>query len=342
MDTHLKSNTILSIFLLMLFVVIAGGSYLKPDYNNYKLMYEGLDSNSIKDFGFFIIIQIGRFLRLNYNQFQLLLFSVGYLIIAYTCIRYFKVSVLFFGLYFLYPFFWDAVQIRNFLGMSLLILSIKFVLERSPFKFLLTILIACSIHLVFIFYLPIYIISSIKIKNYFVVLLFGYAVGLILLVSLSRQENQLFLRFVSNFYGLFNDNRLYIYSKYKMNFGHFLYIGLQLTGLLIIQFVKNEIYRTQDKYQLSIINMIQNINIYVIIFMPFYLLESTYFRFYRNIYVVNQLILIIVMSKLEKTKDTYILYILIIGYSILVMYFDLFRPLLRSVVIPVLSSNYLF
>jgi hypothetical protein len=341
----LKRTKLLIIVLLAILCIIAGGSYFKPDYNNYKLVYENIDVMELKDSGFYLLIYFGNKIGLNYNQFQFFIFTIGYSIIGYFSLSYLKISPLFFLLYFFYPFFLDAVQMRNFLGMSLLILSIKYIIEKKGFKFYITILLASSVHFAFIFYLPLYFVCGLNIqKKYLRVFIFFYFISAIILISIIPQLNRMFINTVQEILkGFLDDTRIRDYSIYKMRYGYYMYIFLHLFSFVILKYFKS-FFSVDDKYKIKsifILNILYKINLYSILIIPFYMLESTYFRIFRNIYAVNQLLFFKIISFRTKDAIYYQSIILIIFYSILMFFFDTYRPFFDSIVLPILSANFI-
>ena len=158
-----KIVVILSLLAIIMFSGGAGPEYSSfnhsRDYLNYQSMYERVESIGITDnpqMGFTLLMKLGNLLNLDFFKFRLIVITVC-LILLYKLVikRYSYNSNFIILMYMLYPMIIDSEHLRNFIAMTIFLISIRF-LEKKSFvnnvKFLIMILLATSFHTAFFLY----------------------------------------------------------------------------------------------------------------------------------------------------------------------------------------------
>ena len=164
--------------------IIISLNYNNPDYNNYLRIYN--NPEIISDFGFSVLCKAFNGLHLSYNCMLGFISSICLLLLYKTFKRMSDKVALVTMLYMLYPFFADAIQIRNFIAMSIVLYAMKFINNRHEKKdlilYIIFVLLASSFHILALVYLALPIINKFSIK---LNILFG-VLGSMLILGLIR------------------------------------------------------------------------------------------------------------------------------------------------------------
>lgn len=286
-----NKDLFLPIYLIIIFIILMGGQLSNPDFEIYNNIF--LRNFYDKDPGFGCILAFLKFLGFGQNNFRIGIAILGLFLISFTVFKYTNKRTAFYLLYFLYPFFFDIVQLRNFLVMSILIFSIQ-LLTNKNFKnnllYVILIFLAFTIQKIAIVYLPLLFIDNISIKNnkkhfFTLIILISIVVGLnknILLLIV----NNFLLPLSSNIEGLEN------YTQVNTNMGWIIFWCEQIFSYLLVKYIYNS-YKNklecnmENNSKLKFIGVIKDINFYMFIFLPLFILDENYIRIIRNIVPLN-------------------------------------------------------
>lgn len=341
----IKKNSKATLILLFMYIIFlyVGGNANNQDriiyLNNYYYIADGLPGMQF-EFGFQALCKFGSFFGLPYNFFLAIIMIVGLLLIVDT-IRLYTSNIAFvLALYFIYPFIWDTVQIRNFLAMSIIVFGLRFILseKKEYLKFSFFVLMAASIHVTAIFYFSFLITAFIKdTKKLLQIVLFitgtsiifsPYLAKLLLMVTSVEKVNS------------YTTTQTSIITK-------LLAILYFLVSILLIYFLKKNIEKEKTKYSLMLENngkkildlkIILQINIISVIMVFFVMNNLNFFRLYRNIFILNYVLFAIYVKIVKKNvKNKFIYWIfmafIILSLFVLVIYTqttNIFNPLFEE------------
>lgn len=297
--THRKIRGLLPTVFFLFLMILMGANTQNPDtyiyeeliYNNKEFFY--------KDFGFGILVQLFKTFELDYYALKMFVTIVGFILINHTLKKYLKDYKYFFVLYLIYPFFFDVVQVRNFFAMSIMIFAIPFLLEHSKkgnIKYVISILIAASMQKTALVYLPIVFIKKMDMHKYlktFFKIIILISIG----IAICRPLLNAFVIFlITNI----SDVLVGIESKLSVqtNFGWILQWAIQITNYGLIYTCKKYIDEEADKNLNNLeimkmqnyIHLVYNVNYYMFIFLPLYILTPTFSRIMRNILILNYIV----------------------------------------------------
>lgn len=335
---------VLSVIYLWIFV---SGDISSNDIMNYYWGYITASTAEISvDFGFHILERIGSTIGLSYRSFRMILSAISILLISSTVKKYSDQInfVLFF--YFIYSIFMDTVQFRNFVAFSIIIYSIRFLVEkkgRYNFKFIIGVLIASSIHISNIVYLIFLIIPKInKIKIYFILFISLYLIAFFFL------NNQ--INFIPKLLSLFSfeDPRTLNYFSTTANVGFLVPFVLHIFSTLIIKLSVNIVDKQlndTNEYKDKAIGFIEfcyYMNLITISFFPLYLLNLEFMRLTRNLIIINLIANSIAFNALHKNKLNQSIYFTIVKLSILMWFFyeSVINQHYNDVFLNLLNNNY--
>ena len=356
-----KNSKIISFCLIILMCVLMGANTNNPDYNTYETIF---NLGAVPpDPGFFLIIKLFRFLGLNYETFRLVLSIFGIVLIHQTLNKLTSNYSYFYVLYFIFPFFIDIVQIRNFLEMAIMIYAMPFLLQdtlKGYIKYTILIIFAASIQITAILYLLFLLINIVKrftiIKYIFVIVIISA-----ITISLNRSFFIGIVNQLSTNFGYY-DERINYYSEVLTRNGYFFYWGVQLCFLYItkILFSGTNNLKNQNviegKREMQINKLTQNenyvnsfcelvfwANIISLIFMPTYVLQALYFRLFRNLVPLNYIAIISSLQYLPpKSLKKITITLALFGLSIVLFYVDIGKPFYETIIIKIFENNWVF
>lgn len=150
---YIKKDSKIILCLLFGFSVIMFGLCTKnPDLLNYIDQYDN-GNNMFNEPLYLLLADLAHLAGLSYTVFRTLLCSAAFVLMTKTFIDYSPYPTMVLFLYFIYPFSIDAVQVRSFVAMSVVLYSVRFLINyhehkdnKQIFYFAIGILIATGFH----------------------------------------------------------------------------------------------------------------------------------------------------------------------------------------------------
>lgn len=335
-----KQNKFILFTLILLAWIIFWGSYINPDYDVYLSIYNSngeYTTNSL-EYGFILLIKIFNLLGFNYEMFLMTVSIVAFCLI-HTTVKRFVVNYHYvYAFYFVFPFFMDVVQIRNFLMMAIFIYATKFLVEDKKIKYLICIIIASSLQISAFAFLPFILINN-KGKNYIVQVVFFISISTSIILLLNNKE----IPFLGNIIDFTQSDKLSFYFETTTNYGFLLYWFLQVVSFVLIS-LSRQLYKKycnvnlKDDLKMKYINLVYWINVVAFAYLPLYLLNSNFSRLMRNLVILNYIV-IAITSYVIKNKEENRIYILIVLVYIVILFGILQIPFFNDTIKPILENN---
>lgn len=357
-----ESKLLFYVAWLLLLILFLGGNTENHDrviyMANYMDLAKGLHSANF-EFGFQTLCKIGSALGLSYNQFLFVITFIAFALIANTIKQYTSDISYVLMLYFIYPFIWDTVQIRNFLVLAIIIYASRYIIsyKKQYIKYIICVLIASSIHITALFYLSLLLLA---IKN---------SRKMYTLVGVVTATSVLFMPLIIKLSKLFisvGKINAYTMSQTSM-FTKFAVIIYCLTSIILVVIAKkilakedqeeNNLKKTYTKFtfkikegrlrffqeQREIIKLdaeaVFKINIICMLSLYFIMNSLHFFRLYRNIFVINYILFALALSKMDKNKKYYQLFWGVFIFVILSFLFLILYVPTTNIFYPVFSHN---
>ncbi|MDT2747772.1 EpsG family protein [Vagococcus fluvialis] len=165
-----RANFLLVLFFVFI-VVISGYRYVGTDVPAYKIYFESIDAYSLSfplyEKGYFVLNKIISFFT-NDFQYVLIVTALITLIPIYTTIKKYSINPFLSLFYFIsfYFYFNSFNLVRQYLVVSFLFYSVKFIFEKRLIPFVLTVLVASLFHMTALFFIPFYWLCRIKYRSF--------------------------------------------------------------------------------------------------------------------------------------------------------------------------------
>lgn len=313
-----KNSNIVYCALMLLLILLMAGNIYNGDMHLYIFNYENILEPSYKggfEFGYQLLAKISANLGLNYNQFLLVISILGLGLISST-IKLFTNRISYvLGLYFIYPFIWDVVQIRNFLAMSIIIYGIRYLISENKnyYKYILCVLLASTVHVSSLFYL---FLILVKIKD-----INKLSIGIIFTVIISL----LFMPQILSILGTIVPAvkmEAYIQTQTSsltklLGIGYYIYliilvkISVNIINKIDSKTSKSLRYTKTYKYGKFSINKktididpeaILKICIISALVLYFFINNLNFVRIYRNLYIIYYILFSVTLFKIDNRK----------------------------------------
>jgi len=294
---------LLSIFFLLFLIVIFCGNNENPDYVGYKLKYDSIKNHNATDFifsnpyvGFNMFQFVCHAIGLSYQQFLFIVALLGYTLIIDT-LHYFHANMNYvLLLYLFYPFFYDVIQIKNFLAMSIVIYSIRYLLNNTKsatLKYVVLIILASLFHIVSVSYLLL-LLTKLKRKVPLYILAFLSSVSVAILIRL-RLIN--LSSVASILFGDLLPQEKFGYFNPVINYGFIVIDGIMLYCILILEFISHKLGSIsmnvngicmQKSLQYKLVILMRDCNFLLLIMLfPMSFVNPNFFRIFRNFFILD-------------------------------------------------------
>lgn len=144
-------RSFISYLIMGIFWIITCFSYDAYDYLNYSLMYK-LAGNGEKvnyEILFVALMRVGNYIGLNYDQFRMVITLIEIVVIQSTIKKFSKSSNLVWALFLIYPGWLLTTLIRHSLAFSIIVFSMRYVVNKSKgslIKLIICIITSSLIH----------------------------------------------------------------------------------------------------------------------------------------------------------------------------------------------------
>lgn len=285
-----KQQRIMDFFVITNFILFMGGSGYNLDYEVYSLMYQGRWPLNKLEFLFSEAIYLARALKLTYDQFYFLLCMMGCMILFYAVRKLLGVNRWFYLFYLIWPFFLDAVQIRNFICMSFLVLGLSYLIcdeKYAAAKFLACLVIGAGFQTIAIMYLPIPFLRKVNMDKLGKIIIgIGVIAGLIMGLYI---ENFMWLMGKMIPGELFKDIRFENYTQIKVqHLGYLFNWGIQVFNFIFAWILKKMYCKRADQTEeretgMKVLKLNYEIWLFMFLYMPLYRFNGNFHRIMRNL-----------------------------------------------------------
>ncbi|WP_040194944.1 EpsG family protein [Clostridium culturomicium] len=343
-----KKSKLITVCMIIFFCILMGlnihhisnSGYYNMDFTNYYTLYQGNQTQiSGRDIevGFQFLMLLSNKIGLSYNMFRVLISIIGYTLITVTLKRYTPYTNLIYILYFIFPFLNDAIQIRNFLSMSIIIYSIRYIIEDKKFnsiKYIFGIFLASTIHISSLFYILFLPIKKVNRK-----ILFGVTTYFaVILVALAYTDFYLYL------VGIITENdRILRYFDRRTTWGLILVFGILIMFYLTFYVMYKRCRTDTDSLiDTKFMNLLLKMNIIMLSIAPLLVYDFNFIRMYRNILPLNYIVFVHAILSTKNDRKSKILYSFIAVFFVLCLFIIFYAFNADTQIWPIFKDNMLF
>lgn len=336
-----KTNFFEYAYVVML-IILMGGNTKNADYLTYQWLYDARISYG--EPGYRLVTKIGSTLGLNYNWFRLVIVACTILLLKSGINKLTPYSAEFMALYFIYPFFLDLIQLRNFIMMAFVVYAAHFLLKKDYkdiFLAVVFILVGASFQslgLLFLLVIPLFLFDNHQFgKAIIIITVIAFSV-LLMIPQVSRG-----LLYMLNQVSLPGLDQLSKYFVHKVRFGYmpfwlFGVFELSWTYFSYLFLIRN---KTIDANKQNIAWIAFNFTVIGIITMPFYTFEFSFARALRDI--VPFIYVTFLNTKVTFKDKTYfrLCYRIVFFMFLLMLFYFEIVPLIGDTVVPSFHNNWI-
>lgn len=326
-----KESRIVKLLTLIIILIIWGGNVFGPDIANYMRNYKiGIHSIAQEQEKlYYIFMNICFSLKFTFFQYRIIV-SLCAILVFYFVFKKFNTNIhLISVLYMLTIFFMDGIQIRNFLGLAFVYLGLYILYEKNKWwkiEYIICIILASLIHSALIVYLVFLIVPKDLDKKYskreIRIILGG---GILFYLYMYAFRNS--LNFLVSITEIGGEAKATEYAQYTTHYGSLIIFLLQMIAIILSMYnykkvvEKNKII-VQKNYDtklcgiekdLKVLKFIIYINTIALLFVPFSIIQSTYYRLIRNLVLLNFIGMGIVSKWYKRNVKIFIINFIFIG-----------------------------
>ena len=340
-----RSNALYVVALFVVFVLMTF-NYRGPDIGAYIKTYNSVgNAHNVKsahestymEYGYTFLMFCANRIGLDFFAFRIILTFVCLSFFVST-VRYYKVNPNFIiGLYMVYLFFFDTIQIRNCISQFIILFATRYLFSKTKLsivKYIACVAIASSIHVLALVYLSLLLVRLTRSRSFYQCVCV-LAAALFVVCVLIRPLLPQILSYISK---LLNRGESYLHSE--LRFSYLAVMGLHVVGLLPLYVYGRNICDTQARRR---INTILYIEIIMGVFLPFAFINSNFNRIFRNILILDTIGLTLLYEN-TKSRTRANVYALAAQLSVVGGWFvtDMFRNRNEDIVNAIMKYNLIF
>lgn len=286
---NIKLFGILLMFFLFIVITASNNNSMKNgDFAAYHALYNhflfGGDIENVvgytTEIGYMVIMYAISKLGLSYNMFLIIISLISLVLFTSTIKKITNNYTFVILCYSIFPFVYDAIQIRFFFAYSIIVYALNYILfqeKKNIFKYILFVLFASTIHTASIFYL-IFLLTSFKFKK---IIKISFIIS-IMLTFISLVTN---INVVEFLFSIFKYNEFEKYTNSMLSYQVSVYTSLfvmilMIFFLLLVRYIwkNNYSFMTEKIYQ---------INLILAVLYPLTLISLDFERLFRPILIIN-------------------------------------------------------
>jgi len=292
-----RNSKIVSFLSMVGIIILMAGNTYNSDMLIYKNAYNYNIEIDTFERAFVFIMSIFKKMHFTYEAFLFVVYTSCLLINVYITNKFYGNLHCMLFLYTVIQLAVDTTQFRNYIASTLLVVSIYYIYRKKIFQALIYMLIAISIHRVFLIYLPLVLIG--RYQKYFILVAKYSAVIIIGLAVFMHFTNGSFLAEV--LFKVFQESGKEGYFLTSMGVGFWLYCILHILNIVLLLYFRRQI---KSEQLIEIFDYCLMINLYAVISFPLLTMSMSMYRIYRNLNVFNFICFSILYNSTKRNAIT--------------------------------------
>lgn len=301
---------VISLCLLVLLVFLVVHDHDNPDYSGYFRRFNNLALPGSIDLGYEQIMKWGGVLGLDFDAFRVIIYSLAYILTWIALGRLGINKNIALGLYALFPFTYDAIQIRFFLSFTIVLFSLPYLMDEKKsglIKYIIGIVIASFLHSISIIYglfLLVRLNGRERIRQRLLGVIFAVSLAL-MAYSLFHPNSAFRMILVNVFVSNASEIKVRNYLGYSWK-ATIMLVAQELLFLVTATINKKIVESSQEgereqSYKLS--QLIYGCNLVISCTLPLLLVTPQFLRLFRNLTLLNYGIPGILVASREKSQS---------------------------------------
>lgn len=296
-----KSKIVTGLTLLGTFLIF-GGNTLSVDYPGYKRAFDKLEYDEFEA-GYVLFCTLLRRLGFTYQSVVIFIEVIMLILIIWIVRKINGNYHIFFSAFLVFEQFMGIVQTRAFIAAVLLTVATIYLKQAERKKAILIMLFATTFHRSIGVFLPFFILYGCKIKIkkflWYITGISTITLFLVIGINLTTGINLLtsFVYSVLKITGTLE--KASVYSE-TTRLGALLYGTFYFANLFCIMFIQKKYKSDISKGSNDYGNLMLALNLYASLFLPFLVVSTIFYRFYRMLNIANYAYLCSVINKQSK------------------------------------------
>lgn len=326
-----RRSLLIGTLIILSVIVIMANAQENLDLYNYGRTYQLFSNTSLKsiskyslEIGYALIASICSKIGMSFIQFRLLLFSICFLLIIKVLMKYTKNIAYFTTFYMLHSMFMDGEQLRNFIAVSIVIYAIPFLFEKSKNgtkKYVIYVCIASLFHTMSFVYLVFLIINIQKkfLKNILKIIPLCIVVIMVIVSQTNFLSDILIL--ASKLFEETISDKILVYAGTRGRLGFLTPTFIYVSYCLFIKYINKYFINKRADCVFYFCQKIGYINYVGLLFLPFCILSLTFYRWVRNICLLDLIYFACVYDQMTNQLKKIVL---LAGTSLLILGWRIF------------------
>lgn len=285
-------ETVAAFLLAVLLLYIAVHTTDVPDVENYSILYKYMTNNI--EIGYRWAEYIGHAFKLSFEGFRIIFLVSAFIVMWMGILRLGTNKNIVLGLFAIYPFTMDAIQIRTFMAVSIMIYATHYLRQNVRFsksKFIACVILSTLFHMQSLAYLLLLLVNYKPRKGSrqkLLIMLFSGA----LLIAVVLKASGSFLNVFSKYLFFFNSEKGDAYATGTVRWG-FLILWLRVLLYVLSAYELKKIFDNQKTFSRESVfaNQLFWINISMACTMPLLIVNINFYRLFRGISLLNYCLL---------------------------------------------------
>ncbi|MDE6075131.1 MAG: EpsG family protein [Clostridia bacterium] len=274
-----------------------------PDFNAYRSTYDIIGNAkadvyhaTYMEWGYTTLMILGNKIGLDFFAFRIILSFICLWLFCSTIKHYKANGNLIIGLYMIYLFFFDTIQIRNCISQFIILFATRFLFKKSwvaTLKYIVCVAVAAGFHTISWVYLS-FLLIKLSNKKSFYRNLSIFAGALFVVSVLIKPVLPQIVNYVVKLIGHGEG-----YLQGSIFIGYWIVLAIHLIGMIPLYVFRNGV---KDKAALANIDNILKVNIVLCLFLPLTLLNNNFNRIFRNNMILTQIGLVLMFARSNKNS----------------------------------------
>lgn len=334
-----KSKKISYLIVLLMWILYGFNTY-NVDFNIYNNIFNYTKAgHTYMQFGYSYLNEIAHYLDWSFIFFKVVITLLAFVLLYKSILVYTSNIAFVLALYMIFPFLLDVVQLKTFLSMTIVIYSLRYLINtdrKSVIKYIGLILIASSVHYLSLFYLFLLLVHFNKTK----LLIKNVAIITILFILFSYSG---FIKYILAF--VLPIAKVNYWFEPKTGLGIVIVVALHSYITFLVHYVHYKFYNQLkiDRYKLIFSGLVVKINVIMWLIFPLYIFNMVFFRIYRNLFILFFILFgMFIYDKLFSKKDRFIFSLLLLLFVSALSIFYIFSIHFDDIFKAVMFNNLIF